>query len=222
MIPRIIHQFWGGSPLPDELRNMSHTWKIHHPEWTYRWWDESSAYPRLGKLADLWDRASEIVPADAVWQFRSDLLRWSLLWQYGGVWADVDSTCQRPLDELLTRPIVAGWEIQDQWVGTSVFATTPRHPVVREILDITATTALRARPGTRPNRISGPKAVTAPLLRRRRTHGDVRILDEHVWYPVRWDEPERSEAHHPDAWVVHHWAHQRALRGIPIPATSAT
>lgn len=215
MIPRIIHQFWDGGPLPDGMRRLARTWPINHPDWEYWLWDGESAR-RLLFHTDLWDHAPDIVPPDALWQFRSDLARWSLLWRFGGVWADMDTTCQRPLDKLLTHPVVVGWEIQNQWIGTSTIAATPRHPAVEDILD---NINRAAQPGTRPNAISGPKAVTRILLTRRRLFKDVRVLDEHMWYPTRWNTPEDSDRPYPEAWIVHHWLHQRTLRSLADPGT---
>lgn len=222
MIPRTIHQFWGGSPLPEVLRELSATWLDHHPGWAYVLWNEDSirAFDILHQ--DLYDRADQIVPADAVWQFRSDILRWAILWRYGGVWADMDTTCQRSIEPLLTRSVVAGWEVQGQWVGSSVLAATPGHPVISEICAAMGRLAHSSPPGTRPNVISGPKAITRPLLERRRRHRDVRIVDERLWYPVRWSEAERSTEPHPAAYIVHHWAHQRSLRGLPPPTLDVT
>ena len=208
VIPRIIHQFWDGGHCRTGCGACPHV-ADQPPDWEYRLWDGESVRSLLFH-ADLWDRALDIVPPDALWQFRSDLARWSLLWRFGGVWADMDTTCQRPLDKLLTHPVVAGWEIQDRWIGTSTVAATSRHPAIEAVLDNIRRVA---RPGTRPHVISGPKAVTRILLTRRRLFRDVRVLDERMWYPVRWDTPEASDRP-TQAWIVHHWLHQRTLRSL--------
>jgi mannosyltransferase OCH1-like enzyme len=41
MIPKIIHQVWEGrrDPLPDFYKQLSETWKEHHPDWQYEFWN---------------------------------------------------------------------------------------------------------------------------------------------------------------------------------------
>jgi len=39
-IPKIIHQIWLGSPLPDRCKVLQKTWKKYHPDWEYRLWTE--------------------------------------------------------------------------------------------------------------------------------------------------------------------------------------
>lgn len=212
MIPRVIHQVWLGSPIPDHLARMTRTWTEHHPGWGYHLWTEPDVSALGLTHRDLYDAAERIVPTDAVWQFRSDLVRWDILHRHGGVYADTDTTCQRPLDGLLAgHSMVAGWEMQSRWVGVSVLASVPGHPVAGEVLAAIPGIVAAAPVGTRPNRLTGPKALS-PLLRRR---DDVHLLDEHVLYPVQWDDPLRADREtFPDSHVVHHFQHQRDLRGL--------
>jgi len=41
MIPKIIHQMWDGKTdtLPEFFLQLSETWKEHHPDWQYEFWD---------------------------------------------------------------------------------------------------------------------------------------------------------------------------------------
>ena len=43
MIPKIIHQIWEGRTeyLGDAYKLLGETWKEHHPDWKYEFWDES-------------------------------------------------------------------------------------------------------------------------------------------------------------------------------------
>jgi len=206
----IIHQIWVGSRLPDHLREMTETWQSVHPTWDYRLWTDDTIDALGLTNRDLYDRASELVPADAIGQYRADIARYEILHRFGGVYADTDTTCQRHLGGILPAgQLVAGWEVQDKWIGNTVIAAPTGHPALTEIID--ALPALADRLETaRPNRLSGPKAIT-PLLRGR---ADVTIVDQEIFYPVGYHELERSTEDHPDAYVVHHWQHQRDLKGI--------
>lgn len=209
----ILHQIWVGPPRPKHLDRMAETWREQHPDWDYLLWDEEAIAALDLDNQDLYDRAPDLVPADAVGQYRADIARYEILHRYGGVYADMDTTCQKPIGPLLPEgQLVAGWEVQGKWVGNTVIAAPAGHPALAEIIAALPAIALRHAPAG-ANRLSGPKAIT-PLLRRRK---DVTLLDQGTFYPVAWDEPERSTDPHPHAYVVHHWQHQRDLRGLGYP-----
>lgn len=212
---RTIHQLWIGSPFPDHLARLAATWRDLHPGWEYRLWDQDAIDTLDMPYRDLYDDAANIVPADAVNQFRSDLARWVILRDYGGLWADTDTWPLRPIDGLLeNRGMVLAWEIQDRWVGVSTIYAVAGHPASDAVIEHIATTVPDARPGTRPNRLTGPKALSTVLRHR----DDVHLLPEKVWYPVRWDDPLGADTgDFPDSYVVHAWGHQREINGLPAP-----
>src|SRR3990167_2074455 len=39
-IPKIIHQFWIGSPVPEKYKQWIESWKKHHPEWEHKLWTD--------------------------------------------------------------------------------------------------------------------------------------------------------------------------------------
>src|SRR5690606_35981755 len=41
-IPKIIHQIWIGSPVPERFQELMDSWKTFHPDWTYILWDDAS------------------------------------------------------------------------------------------------------------------------------------------------------------------------------------
>jgi mannosyltransferase OCH1-like enzyme len=57
MIPKIIHQIWEGRTeyLRDSYKLLGETWKEHHPDWKYEFWEEN----RLDDF--VYDYFSEIV-----------------------------------------------------------------------------------------------------------------------------------------------------------------
>jgi len=209
----ILHQIWVGPPRPAHLDRMSETWREQHPDWDYLLWDDEAIAALDLDNQDLYDRAPDLVPADAVGQYRADIARYEILHRYGGIYADLDTTCQRPITPLLPEgQLVAGWEVQGKWVGNTVIGAPAGHPALAEIIAALPAIARKYAPA-KANKLSGPKAIT-PLLRRRR---DVTLIAQSAFYPVPWDQPERSTDPHPGAYVVHHWQHQRDLRGLGHP-----
>ena len=64
------------------------------------------------------------------WLQKADILRYELLWQFGGVYVDADSLALRPLDPLLANvEMFAGYERGTSGlVANGVIGCTPRHP----------------------------------------------------------------------------------------------
>lgn len=89
-IPHIIHQIWLGPLEPPE--HAMESWKKLHPTWEYHLWTEKNL-PNL-KNQQAFD-ASDNFPQ------KSDILRYELLYEYGGIFVDADEYCLKPIDRLL-------------------------------------------------------------------------------------------------------------------------
>jgi mannosyltransferase OCH1-like enzyme len=104
MIPKIIWQTYEVDY--DDLRNdykmASLTWKNLNPEWEYRY---CNAEQRRKHVEEYDKEILEFYDiCDGVSQ--SDIWRWIVLYQYGGVYSDMDSVCNMPLDSMFdTFPI---------------------------------------------------------------------------------------------------------------------
>ena len=124
-VPRIVHQIWlqGEGAMPGEAYAASRT-TCHVAKdagWAYRLWSESdlmgflSWYPSLRHLA----------PSAA---FRADLGRYSILWDVGGLYLDMDIDLFR-----LPEDLKGAWTVQG---GNHVMAAPPGHPRVRKMLEV--------------------------------------------------------------------------------------
>ena len=210
----ILHQIWVGSEPPIHLTEMSESWKEMHPHWEYRLWTDSDIEALKLENVKLYRNAHKIVPEDAIGQYKADIARYEILYRFGGVYADMDTTCQKDCDGIFdTDNMVVAWEMQGKWIGNTVVYSPAGGTAVRTIIN--ALPRLSRKGPARPNKLSGPKAISGLL----RSRSDVTILDQSTFYPVAWNEPERSTEEHPDAYVVHHWQHQRDLKGMTWDAT---
>jgi len=93
-IPKIIHQIWiGDKPAPTKFMD---TWREKHPEYEYIRWNEDELKKRnfISELSNKVDEMEEICG-------KADILRWEILYKYGGIYIDADSICVEPLDNLL-------------------------------------------------------------------------------------------------------------------------
>lgn len=206
MIPKILHQFWTGPPLPLEIAEMMGTWKQRHPEWEYRLWTDRNLIPLVNQ--DLFDRAAEITP-DAPEQFQSDVLRYEVLNHFGGVWVDADFVCQLPIDDLLTTKPFAGKV--GRWLNNALLGAPAGHPMLYDLIQNLGRNVERFRPEQGNTVKSGPQYFT-PIARR------WKIIEypENYFYPYSWTELNRGGEEFPLSFAIHHWGNQRRVKGVPL------
>jgi len=95
-IPKIIHQIWIG-PKPPPTKFMQ-TWKEKHPDFEYIVWNEAEIQKR-GVQFQCLNRINEIEEING----KADIIRWEILYHYGGLFLDADSICIEPFDALINK-----------------------------------------------------------------------------------------------------------------------
>ena len=93
IIPKKLHLVWvGDRPCP---KDWIMSWRNKHPKWDFYLWNEQNIVGfECQKLID-WCLERKLYPAVA------DIVRYEVLYKYGGVSVDADSECIKPIDELL-------------------------------------------------------------------------------------------------------------------------
>ena len=126
-IPKIIHQLWiGTKPAPTKLMD---TWKDMNPGFEYIRWNETEIANR-NIIFHCQNRINEMVEING----KADIIRWELLYKYGGVFIDTDSICIEPIDDVLMNcKSFAGWEqeeLRPGLIATGTMGFPPKHPLV--------------------------------------------------------------------------------------------
>jgi len=129
-IPRTIHQIWLG-PKQAPQADMA-SWREKHPPpgWTYKVWHEGNL-PTLRHQA-LFDAFH------GVYHGQSDILRYEILYQFGGIYADADSTCLRTLDDAFIDVEEGAWasdSYSGKFLAGGFMGAEPGHPLYAAILD---------------------------------------------------------------------------------------
>lgn len=132
MIPKIIHQLWiGNKPSPT---NHMDTWKNMNPEFEYIRWSEKEIIKR-GLRIECQDRIDEMIEING----KADIIRWEILYKYGGVFLDADSICVEPIDDVLMKcNFFAGWEheeLRKGLIATGTMGFPPKHPLIKQAID---------------------------------------------------------------------------------------
>ena len=108
---------------------MMETWKEKNPTWDYRFWSEENM-PKLRNQAQF-DAMNELAG-------KADILRYELLYDYGGFFIDADSVCVNPLDDFFTEnKAFCCWEnekIREGLMSNGYFATEKHSPLAERLV----------------------------------------------------------------------------------------
>ena len=131
MIPKIIHQIWiGPKPAPTKFMD---TWRDKNPDFEYIRWNEEEIKKRNLKLECI-NRINEMEEING----KADIIRWEILYEYGGVFLDADSICIEPIDDILMNtPCFSGWEheqLRKGLIATGTMGFPPKHPLVKNAI----------------------------------------------------------------------------------------
>lgn len=130
-IPRRMAHIWvGDRPAPV---HWMHSWREMHSDWDYQLYDNAFLTGRR------WRNQALIAEYFARKHFEgvSDLMRYELLLEQGGVIAEADSVCLKPIDDLFPTPsLYSVYENEAYRPGylSPFIAGTPGHKLLEDIL----------------------------------------------------------------------------------------
>ena len=204
-IPKIIHQIWLGSPLPEEFKQLQNSWIEHHTNkgWSYKLWtDEDVAQLKLYN--------QEFYDATDNYGVKSDILRWELLHRYGGVYIDMDYECLQPLDDLhYTYDFYTALQPLDTLfvqLGAALVGSRAGHPILAHCIEtIKDDWGHKGAP-----KKTGPVHFTKSFCAMANKEKDSRDIafPASYFYPLGSQEQTRSKSTwiQEGAFAVHWWA----------------
>jgi hypothetical protein len=128
----VIQMFWHGAPL-SRVERLSLASFVHHGHAVHLYaYDEIAGVPAGVTMRD----ASEILPRNLIFLHRrtrsiapfADWFRYRLLFERGGIWADADVVCLKPLD--YAQPRVFGWQ-DEELINNAVIGLPAGDPLAR-------------------------------------------------------------------------------------------
>ncbi|KAJ3386643.1 hypothetical protein HDU92_002353 [Lobulomyces angularis] len=143
-IPKIIHQIWISNEKNQKLPvfHQIEKCKLINPDFEFKLWtnDNIDELKFINKeYFQSWRSTSEISGA-------ADVLRYDILYQFGGIYVDVDTICLRPFNELLNKEFFAGYEMlnninsldpTNKMIANGIIGSTKSYPLIglmREII----------------------------------------------------------------------------------------
>lgn len=196
-IPKKIHQIWLGGPVPDVYKKYMDSWKTMHPDWEYKLWtDKDNIQIKAKRLF-----VSAHNPA-----MKSDIMRYEILRQFGGLYVDTDFECLKPFDDLMFLDFFAGISYDSVLqLYNGLIASVPNHPIMNDCVNVDSDYH-----GNTPSQImnaTGPNYFTKCFLRS--VVGHVVAFPTEYFYPfpnnVR-DEEDPYKYVTENSYAIHHWA----------------
>lgn len=137
MIPKIIWQTHNYlyDELPDHIRRCMKTWTNLNPDWEHRYVDhierEEFVKSRSKELYDFYLVSGPVTQAD-IWRLLA-------LYEFGGVYCDMDSVCLKPLDYVLQKyagqEFVSVKKYDDGRINNANFAVPAKSSIMLKIIE---------------------------------------------------------------------------------------
>ena len=197
LIPRTLHFVWIGSPTPSDVSARIERWAALNPDYEIRLWGDEDV--RSSDLSNV-----ERAYACESWAQTADLLRYSIVSKYGGIYLDSDMEPLRPLSTIEIRcDLVVCNETTYEpapYMSIGYLAARPGHPSLAACV---ADCAVIDLPGVHPPSESGPWLFGKHLGRR------YQLLPTETFYPLYYDvpmlPPRQILERFPSAVGVHLW-----------------
>lgn len=128
-IPKKLHYMWfGGNPLPDNLKKCMESWKRYCPDYEIIEWNENNydieKHPYMKQAYE-----------EGAYSFVSDYARLDILYDEGGLYLDTDVEIMKNIDDLLYQEAFCGVEKWQLLNSGGLSGSVKGHPMIKKILD---------------------------------------------------------------------------------------
>ena len=129
MIPKIIHYCWlSDDPVPTDLQHYMESWKKYLPDyefihWSFKNFDKSSCK----WVSDAFDNKK--------YAFAADYIRLYALYNYGGIYLDMDVEVLKSFNPMLNLDAMICWQKDIGGLEVAAFGAPKGAPWVKDCLD---------------------------------------------------------------------------------------
>ena len=205
VIPQVFHFIWLGAPMkPAHQRNID-LWGKLHPKWEIRLWTmDSLAKSGLTMYnKDQWAKFSRGARQAA------DILRYEIIYQYGGIYVDVDFEPLRSLEPILHGVQAFVAHESEPFVCNGIFGAVPGHELSERLVMGLESSMITFQNGT-VNQQTGPYHMTRQIDAMREEGKTTMKLGfetfaPHVFFPYAWYEKDPGAPYDSLAYTVHHF-----------------
>lgn len=213
----MIHRLWlGPHKMPEQYTWYAQEWERLNPDEKVITWTETTLQPLTWRnqavLDDIERRDGGRNGVEKYVQM-ADVIGYELIYQFGGVYCNVDVQPVRPLSDLgRLYKAWAGYEDQDSFIVNSIMGGPPLDPFWRAVIDELPERYF-SMPGAEMNIATGPHLLTEMHAR---YPTRMIVFNQEVFNPVHWNTIPAGEdaslrfnlADFPNTVAVHHWGHK--------------
>jgi mannosyltransferase OCH1-like enzyme len=195
MIPEILHHVWLG-PNPVKGPEFRMSFMRHNPLWTFMCWTDRNVHE-----ADVSGDVKRIVRDRTIpYIVKTDLLRYALLFSYGGVYSDWDMLCNRSLAPLLDTHGFSSVSYYGQ-MGNALIGCIPGYEEFGKLEQIIQRKIIED-----PNACTrDPARTTGVEFQAKYLENCETIYPREHFQPFPWKSLEGRDQQWPDSYTVHHW-----------------
>ena len=244
-MPKRIHQTWKTAEVPAVWAPYQASWIAMHPEWQYDLWTDAANRALIAERYAWFLPVYDAFPRDIQ---RVDAAKYFILYTYGGVYADLDCECVKPLDPLMAHGGAIISRTPDGVIDCAMLASSPEHPFWKVAFDEMARPPLVTRllwkiryEASYVLFSTGTRMMKRAARRYRRQIGSgpapgLTVLEPKFFSSRSWldryqpftEEDAYVRHHYTDSWLqpgelkIHRWFTRRAaswfLAGIVVAA----
>lgn len=192
-IPKIIHQIWvGPNPMPEKSHGFIEKIKELHPGFEYRLWGNADITPENFKNYEIIMKASSYAQ-------KSDIMRYEILYKYGGIYLDIDMEVFQNMSPLLTHDLVVCNEDENinSYMTNAFIACIAGNENLKNCVNSVPTI----------NFSQSINVATGPYYFRRNftALASIRVLPTKTCYPVHFTRKSEKPAIDAEVFMQHHW-----------------
>ncbi len=133
-IPRKIWQTFKTNNVPIRMYKAAESWMLKNSDFDYHFLTDDECTKMIADFDGDLLRCYERTPHGA---FRADIWRYCALYQFGGVYADMDTVCKYPMKKLIDNDdqFIVAYDANPRRLFNAFMCSSPRHPVLDRLLN---------------------------------------------------------------------------------------
>jgi hypothetical protein len=142
VIPFILHQTWKSKDMPTGMKNATNSWKNLNSDYKHIFYDDNDVTNYVNNFdcdgfkfdKNKLQTAFNKIKSGAG---KADIFRYLVMYNTGGVYADADTVCLKPITQYLNPQdytFITGNDSQ-RYLHQWFFLCTPKHPFIKETLE---------------------------------------------------------------------------------------
>lgn len=206
-IPKIIHQTWKTTDIPNTMKNYYKSWKQFNPEFEHKLWTDTDIRELIRVHYPLFLPYFDSYPHQIM---RVDAFRFFVLHKFGGIYADLDMECYKPLTDLIKKDSLLLFFEWENSVSNAIMMSTPKHSFweycFKELI------ADHKSKGSLYDtwKITGPKFLTKTVKKYETNFNTkINILPSFYFFPIPWHKPMSDQSgqgyKYPKSYGAHMW-----------------